>query len=147
MRSSHEPRHRHVSSAEFWLYNKYKKINGNDFVIDTREVTKNFKTFLKRLFKTCSGVYNSSGIGQGCGSPIIHNTSSGTCKDSAKITSTTTNCVSKEKKKNYQSVITSNTKRRTELSWWIENSKFCNGRTFSQLNPLVIIQTGASLAG
>ena len=41
--------------------------------------------------------YNSSGIDQGCGSPIIHNTSSGTCKDSVKISSATTNCVSKEK--------------------------------------------------
>ena len=41
--------------------------------------------------------YNSSGIDQGCGSPIIRNRSSGTCKDSVKISSATTNCVSKEK--------------------------------------------------
>ena len=51
------------------------------------------------------------------------------------------------KKMNYQSVITLNTKSRTELTWWIENLRFCNGRTFSQLNPQVIIQTDASLTG
>ena len=46
---------------------------------------------------------------------------------------------------NYQSVITLNTKSRTELTWWIESLRFCNDRTFSQLNPQVIIQTYASL--
>ena len=49
------------------------------------------------------------------------------------------------KKMNYQSVITLNTKSRTELTWWIKNLWFYNGRTFSQLNPQVIIQTDASL--
>ena len=29
-------------------------------------------------------------------------------------------------KMNYQSVITLNTNSRTELSWWIENLRFCN---------------------
>ena len=51
------------------------------------------------------------------------------------------------KKMNYQSVITLNTKSRTELTWWIKNLWFYNGRTFSQLNPQVIIQTDASLTG
>ena len=41
---------------------------------------------------------------------------------------------------NYQSVITLNTKSRKELTWRIENLRFCNGRTSSQLNPQVIIQ-------
>ena len=41
--------------------------------------------------------YNSSGINQGYKSPIIHYISSGTCKDSVKISSTTTNFVSKGK--------------------------------------------------
>ena len=76
----------------------------------------------------------------------MHNTNSGTCKDSVKISSAPTNCVSKEKM-NYQSVIALNIKSRTELTWWIENLRFCNGRTFSQLNPQVIIQTDASLTG
>ena len=48
-------------------------------------------------------------------------------------------------KMNYQSVITLNTKSRTELTWWIESLRFCNERTFSQLNPQVITQTYASL--
>ena len=76
----------------------------------------------------------------------MHNTNSGTCKDSVKISSAPTNCVSKEKM-NYQSVIALNIKSRTELTWWIENLRFYNGRTFSQLNPQVIIQTDASLTG
>ena len=63
-----------------------------------------------------------------------------------KISSTTTNCMSKEKM-NYQSVITLSTKTRTKLTWWIENLRFYNDRTFSQLTPWVIIQTDASLAG
>ena len=35
------------------------------------------------------------------------------------------------KKMNYQSVITLNTKSRAELTWWIENLRFRNSRTFS----------------
>ena len=50
-------------------------------------------------------------------------------------------------KMNYQSVITLNTKSRTELTCWIENLRLCNGRTFSQLSPQIIIQTHASLTG
>ena len=42
------------------------------------------------------------------------------------------------KKMNYQSVITLNTKSRTEFTWWLENLRFCNGRTFSQLNPQML---------
>lgn len=34
---------------------------------------------------------------------------------------------------------------RYEFTCWIENSRFCNERTFSQLNPQVIIQTDTSL--
>ena len=48
---------------------------------------------------------------------------------------------------NYQSVITLNTKSRTELTWQIENLRFCNSHTFSQLKPQMIIQTNASLTG
>ena len=39
--------------------------------------------------------YNSSEIGQCCRSPIIHYTSSGTCKNSVKISSKTINWVPK----------------------------------------------------
>ena len=45
----------------------------------------------------------------------------------------------------YLSVITLNTKSKTELTWWIENLRFYNGRTFSQLNLQTIIQTDGSL--
>ena len=79
-RSSHEPRHSHISPAEFGLYNKYKKIN--DFVIDTSKGTKNCQDLSE---PSQEPFCNSSGIDKGCGSPIIHNTSSGTCKDSVKI--------------------------------------------------------------
>ena len=48
---------------------------------------------------------------------------------------------------NYQSVITSNNKSRTKLTWWIENLRFCNSQTFSQLKPQTIIQRDASLTG
>ena len=48
---------------------------------------------------------------------------------------------------NYQSVITLNTKSKTKLTWWRVNLRICNGRTFSQLNPQVIVQTDASLTG
>ena len=118
-----------------------KKIN--DFVIDTSEGTKNRQDFSE---PSQESFCNSSGIDKGCGSPIIYNTSSGICKDSVKVFSATTNCVSKEKKWTI-SVITLNTKSRKQLTWWIENLRFCNGQTFSQLNPQVIIQTDASLAG
>ena len=42
---------------------------------------------------------------------------------------------------------TLNTKSRTKLTWWIENLRFWNGRTFSQLNSQIIIRTDASLTG
>ena len=91
-RSSHEPRHSHISPAEFGLYNKYKEINfapmsknrisgngdrfnQNDFVIDTREGTKSCQDLSE---PSQEPFYNSSGIDQGCWSPIIHNASSGT---------------------------------------------------------------------
>ena len=90
--------------------------------------------------------YNSSGNGQGYRSPIIHYTNSETCKDSIKVSSITAIVCLKEKM-NYQPVITLNTKSRTELTWRIEKLRFCNGRTFSQLNPQMIIQTDASLTG
>ena len=110
-RSSHIPRHSHISPADFGLYNKYKEINfapmsqnrisgngdrfnQNDFFIDTREGTKSGKDLPE---PSQESFYNSSGLDQVCGSPIIHNTRSGTCKDSVKISSATTNCVSKEK--------------------------------------------------
>ena len=110
-RSSYEPRHSHISPAEFGLYNKCKEINftpmsenrisgngdrfnQNDFVIDTRESAKSCQDLSE---PSQESFYNSSGIDQGCGSPIIHNASSGTCKNSVKISSAATNCVSKEK--------------------------------------------------
>ena len=91
-RSSHEPRHSHISPAEFGLYNKCKEINfapmsenrisgngdrfnQNDFVIDTREGTKSCQDLSE---PSQEPFYNSSGIDQGCWSPIIHNASSGT---------------------------------------------------------------------
>ena len=75
-RSSHKSRHRHMSPAEFGLYNKYKEINfapmsknrisgngdrfnQNDFVIDTREGTKSCQD-LSELSQ--GSFYNSSGI-------------------------------------------------------------------------------------
>ena len=38
-----------------------------------------------------------------------------------------------------------NTKSRTKLAWRIENLRYCNGGTSSQLNPQMIIQTDTSL--
>ena len=110
-RSSHELRQSHISSAEFGLYNKYKEINfapisknrisgngdrfnQNDFLNDTREGNKS----CQNLSELSQGSFsNSFGIDHGYRSPIFHNTSSGTCKYSVKISSTTTNCVPKEK--------------------------------------------------
>ena len=109
-RSLYELRHGHIPPAEFWLYDKYKKINfaaisenrtsgnwdkfnQNDLAIDTREVIKSCKNLLKpsqELF------YNSFGIDQDYRSPLIHHISRGTCKDSVNISSTT-NCVSEGK--------------------------------------------------
>ena len=104
-RSSHESRHGHLSPAEFGIYNKYKNINfafmpenkisgngdrfnQNDFVIDTREDTKCCQN-LSELSQ--ESLCNSSRIDHGHRSPIIHYTSSGTCKDSVKISPTTIN--------------------------------------------------------
>ena len=39
------------------------------------------------------------------------------------------------------------TKSSANLTQWIENLRFCDGLTFSQLNPQMIIQTATSLAG
>ena len=68
------------------------------------------------------------------------------CKDSIKIPSASTDSVSKEKI-NFQSAIILNTKPRTKLTWCIENVRFCNRRTFPQLNLQMIVQTDASLTG
>ena len=70
------------------------RFNQNGFVIDTREGPESCQDLSE---PSQESFYNSSGIDQGCGSPIIHYTSSGTCKDSLKISSAATNCKSKEK--------------------------------------------------
>ena len=43
--------------------------------------------------------------------------------------------------------VVKNTTSRAELTWWIENLRFCDGLTFSQLKPQMIIQTATSVAG
>ena len=70
------------------------RFNQNDFVIDTTDGVKRCQDLSE---PSQESFYNSSGINQACGPPIIHNTSSETCKDSVKISSATANCVSKEK--------------------------------------------------
>ena len=47
----------------------------------------------------------------------------------------------------YQSQITLKIKSRIELTWGIENLRFCNGLTFSQLNSQMIIEADASFQG
>ena len=63
--------------------------------LTTREGTKNCQNLLEH---SQDEFYNSFGIDQCYRSPLMHYTSSGTCKNSVKISSTTTNCVSKGKK-------------------------------------------------
>ena len=43
--------------------------------------------------------------------------------------------------------VVKNTTSRAELTWWRENLRFCDGLTFSQLKPQMIIQTATSVAG
>ena len=62
------------------------RFNQNDFVIDTREGTKKCQNLSKPSQKS---FYSSSGIEECYRSPLIHYISSGTCKDSVKISSTT----------------------------------------------------------
>ena len=93
--------------AEFLLCNKYK------YFAPMSENKKGTKSSKDLSEPSQEALYDSSVIEQGYRSPIIHYTSSGTCKDSVKISSTATNCVSKGKM-NYQSVITLNTKSRTK---------------------------------
>ena len=92
-RSSHKSRHRHMSPAEFGLYNKYKEINfapmsentiygngnkfnQNDFVTDT---SKGIKSCQNLSEPSQESFFNSSAIGQGYRFPIVHYISSGTC--------------------------------------------------------------------
>ena len=70
------------------------RFNQNGFVINTREGPESCQDLSE---PSQESFYNSSGIDQGCGSPIIHNTSSGTCKDSLKISLVATNSKFKEK--------------------------------------------------
>ena len=116
--------------------------NQNDFVTDTKEGRKSYQDLSEHSQES---FYNSSGIDQGCSSPIIHYKSSGTCKFLLRFLKQKIVCI--KEKMNYQSVITLNTKLRTELTWRIENLRYCNDRTFSRLNPQIIIQTDASLTG
>ena len=92
----------------------------NDFVIDTRELTKSCQDLSE---SSQESFYNSPVIDQGYKSLLIHYTKSGICKDSAKI-SQQQQIVCLRDKTNYQSVITLNKKSRTELTWWIENLRF-----------------------
>ena len=135
-RSSHESRHGHISLAEFELYNKFKEINfapmsenrisgygdrfnQNDFIIDTIESTKSCQN-VSELSQESSLLELTRVI---C---LIHYISSGTCKNSVKI-SQQQRIVCLRNKMNNKSVITLSTKSGAELTWWIENLRFCNG--------------------
>ena len=118
----------YIFLAEFGLYDKYKEIdsmsmseniisgngdkfNQNDFAIDTKEGRKSYQDLSEHSQES---FYNSSGIDQGCSSPIIHYKSSGTCKFLLRFLQQKIVCL--KEKMNYQSVITLNTKLRTELT-------------------------------
>ena len=98
--------------SENRIYGNRDRFNKNDFVIDDREGTKNCQILLEH---SQDEFYNSFGIDQYYSSPLMHYTSSGTCKNSVKISSTTTNCVSKGKNELSVSNNIKNTKSRTEL--------------------------------
>ena len=127
-RSSHEPRHSHISPAEFGLYNKYKEINfapmsknrisgngdrfnQNDFVIDTREGAKSCQDLSE---PSQESFYNSSGIDQGF---LLYTIQAVEPANIQLRFLQQQQIVCLRKKMNYQSVTTLNTKSRTELTW------------------------------
>ena len=132
-RSSHELRHGQLSPAKFGFYNKYKNINfvpvsenrisgngdrfnQNDIVIGTREGTKSCQDLSEPSQESLTRVV-------GLLSSTIQ------ALEPAKIQLRflqQQKIVCLREKMNYQSVITLNTNSRTELSWWIENLRFCN---------------------
>ena len=126
-RSSHESRHSQISSAEFGLYNKYKEINFasmSENKISCQNLLRRHSTTLLELNRVI-GLLSST----------IQ------AVEPAKIQLRflqQQEVVCLREKMNYQSVITLNTKSRSELTWWIENSRFYNGQTFSQLNSQMI---------
>ena len=71
------------------------RFDQDDFVVNNSEDTKNCQNLSE---PSQESFYNISGIDESYNSPLIHYSSSGSCKDLVKITSTTTNCVSKAKK-------------------------------------------------
>ena len=124
-RSSHEPRHSHISPAEFGLYNKCKEINfapmsenrisgngdrfnQNDFVIDTREGAKSCQDLSE---PSQESFYNSSGIDQGF---LLYTIQAVEPANIQLRFLQQQQIVCLRKKMNYQSVITLNTKSRTE---------------------------------
>ena len=84
----------------------WDRFNQNDFVTDAKEDTRSCQNLSE---PSQESFYNSSKIDQGYRSPLIHYANNATCKDSMKISSTTTNFLSKEKMY-YQSVVTLNAK-------------------------------------
>ena len=82
--------------SENRIFGSGDRFNQNDFVIAIKEGTKSCQDLSE---PSQESFYKSSGIDQGCRSPIIHYTSSETWKDSVKISSITTNCASKGKNK------------------------------------------------
>ena len=73
------------------------RFNQNDFVTGTREDKKGGKTCQSLLRSHSTTLLElTRRLSWNC--PIIHYIGSGTCKDLVKISSTTTNCVSKGKK-------------------------------------------------
>ena len=84
----------------------WDRFNQNDFVTDAKEGIKSFQHLSEPSEES---FYTSSGTDQGYRPPLILYASSVTCKNSVKISSTTTNFVSKGKMY-YQSAVTLNTK-------------------------------------
>ena len=159
VREVHMSRDSHISPAEFGLYNKHKEINfapksENKFLgiaIDPIKMTLSLTPeYVQKVVKTFQNLLTSHSTTLPELIRVVGLLSTIQAVEPANIQLRflqQQQIVGLREKMNYQSVITLNTKSRTELTWWIENLRFCNGRTFFQLRPQIIIQTNASLTG
>ena len=126
------------------MFKSCDKFDLNDSFSNRRESAKTFTGLQNNIFSERD---NSFSVNTVTISSIIHQTSSSSSSDSISLPTASTSA-SFERRNVLNEKIILNNQALGELTWWIENLKYFNGRYLIQAKPQIVIQGwGANCIG
>ena len=126
------------------MFKSCDKFDLNDSFSNRRESAKTFTGLQNNIFSERD---NSFAVNTVTISSIIHQTSSSSSSDSISLPTASTSA-SFERRNVLNEKIILNNQALGELTWWIENLKYFNGRYLIQAKPQIVIQGwGANCIG